>query len=110
VNGIEVCDALANKTSNGHFDYGIQIASFDSTAMQAIWYKLLFIGKHYWIIDVNEDFVNISRLESFEENAFDGNFQMAFPIDYYIHSFLERKFIGLFDVIKIKFFSDLKFF
>ncbi len=58
---------------------------------------------------MNEDFVNISRLESFEENTFDGTFQMAFPIDFYIHRFHERQFIELFNVIKIKFFSDFFF-
>ncbi len=62
----------------------------------------MFVDKHFWIIDINKDFVNISLLESFEGNEFEGSFQMAYYFDPYGNNVGDNYgYVGLFHVIMI---------
>ncbi len=71
--------------------------------------NFVFIGEHYWEVDINGDFVKISHLQSSISGHFSGTFQMGFYYLYLSHHYRPEpkycNYIGLFDVMKIFFFS-----
>jgi hypothetical protein len=111
-NGIDVCNALSDKT-DGLFDYGIQLMDSNVNVSDVKDKNLVFIGEHYWEVDINGDFVKISHLQSSISGDFSGTFQMGFYYLYLSHYYKPEpkycNYIGLFDVMRIFFFPHFVF-